>query len=105
MIYKLYSLSSKDSQLPYDVEGITNDKSKSINWIFCGEVDDLDVAREMMLYDKLYVKKNDKNYILKHSPSCDYKFDFGKIEYDDKVEYYDFYVEKHGKGICLYRRK
>lgn len=43
MEYKIYVLSSKTSQLPYDVEGVLNDKSKDIIWKFIGQVDDLEM--------------------------------------------------------------
>ena len=39
-MYKIYVLSSKESQLPYEVKGIINDLSKEIKWKFIGEVDD-----------------------------------------------------------------
>ena len=47
-MYNIYVLSSKESQLPYDVEGILNDKSKEIKWKFIGEVDDLEMARNII---------------------------------------------------------
>ena len=43
MEYKIYVLSSKTSQLSYDVEGVLNDKSKDIIWKFIGQVDDLEM--------------------------------------------------------------
>lgn len=83
-MYKIYVLSSKKSQLPYEVEGVKNDLSKEIKWKFIGEVDDLEVAREMVIKDRVYQKKNDKEYILEFNPSGDLRFDFVKIEYDNK---------------------
>ena len=91
MLCKLYNLSSKDSQLPYEIDGIINDKSKPLKWNFIGEVDDLDVARNMMLHDKGIFEKNGKVYILKNEPCNDMLFDFGKIVYGENIEYYDKY--------------
>lgn len=95
MEYKIYVLSSKTSQLPYDVDGVINDKSKDIIWKFIGQVDDLEIAREMIIKDKVYLKKNDKEYLLDFNPSGDLRFDFVKIEYDDNVEYYDYYCNSY----------
>ena len=95
MEYRIYVLSSKTSQLPYDVEGVLNDKSKDIIWKFIGQVDDLEIAREMIIKDKVYLKKNDKEYLLDFNPSGDLRFDFVKIEYDDNVEYYDYYCNSY----------
>ena len=100
---KIYVLSSKTSQLPYDVEGVLNDKSKDIIWKFIGQVDDLEIAREMIIKDKVYLKKNDKEYLLDFNPSGDLRFDFVKIEYDDNVEYYDDY-NNHTDGKIFERR-
>lgn len=91
MEYRIYVLSNKDSQLPYEVEGINNNQSKNIVWKFIGEVDNLEVAREMITHDKVYLKKNNVEYWLKHEPCADMKYTFAKIEYDDVVEYYDVY--------------
>ena len=102
MSYKLYVLSSKDSQLPYEINGLINDKSKSIFWKFIGEVDDLYVAREMMLHDKVYLKKNNKEYWLKHEPCNDMKYQFGKIEYNNNIEYYDVY---HKSTNSIFERR
>ena len=100
---KIYVLSSKTSQLPYDVEGVLNDKSKDIIWKFIGQVDDLEIAREMIIKDKVYLKKNDKEYLLDFNPSGDLRFDFVKIEYGDNVEYYDDY-NNHTDGKIFERR-
>ena len=100
---KIYVLSSKTSQLPYDVEGVLNDKSKDIIWKFIGQVDDLEIAREMIIKDKVYLKKNDKEYLLDFNPSGDLRFDFVKIEYNDNVEYYDDY-NNHTDGKIFERR-
>ena len=99
---KIYVLSSKTSQLPYDVEGVLNDKSKDIIWKFIGQVDDLEIAREMIIKDKVYLKKNDKEYLLDFNPSGDLRFDFVKIEYDDNVEYDDY--NNHTDGKIFERR-
>ena len=103
MEYNIYVLSRKTSQLPYDVEGVLNDKSKDIIWKFIGQVDDLEIAREMIIKDKVYLKKNDKEYLLDFNPSGDLRFDFVKIEYDDNVEYYDDY-NNHTDGKIFERR-
>ena len=100
---KIYVLSSKTSQLPYDVEGVLNDKSKDIIWKFIGQVDDLEIAREMIIKDKVYLKKNDKEYLLDFNPSGDLRFDFVKIEYGNNVEYYDDY-NNHTDGKIFERR-
>ena len=73
------------------MNGLANDTSKPIIWKFIGEVDNLNVAHEMMLHDKVYMKYDNKDYWLKHEPCADMKYQFGKIEYDDIVEYYDVY--------------
>ena len=100
MTYKLYVLSSKDSQLPYEVNNIFDDTSKDIVWKFIGEVDDIEVAREMIIHDKVYLKKNNKEYWLKHEPCADMKFTFAKIDYYD--EYYDVY---HKSTDCIFKRR
>ena len=103
---KLYVLSSKESQLPYEVEGIINDLSKEIKWKFIGEIDDLEMARNMMLHDKAYGIDKDGNYhFLTQDPTDDLHYDFGKIETDSSTEYYDYYNGEHGKGIIFFRRK
>ena len=101
-MYKIYVLSSKDSQLPYEIEGVINDKSKEIKWKFIGEVDDYEVAKEMMLHDKVYMKHNNKDYWLKHEPCADMKYNFGKIEYNNKIEYYDVY---HKNTNSIFERR
>ena len=97
MKYKIYVLSNKDSQLPYYVEGVNNDQSKDIVWKFIGEFDNLEVAREMITHDKVYLKKNNVEYWLKHEPCADMKYAFAKIEYDGIVEYYDVYHKNTDK--------
>ena len=105
-MYNIYVLSSKESQLPDDVEGILNDKSKEIKWKFIGEVDDLEMARNMILHDKPYgIDKNGKYHFLTQDPTDDLYYDFGKIETDSFIEYYDYYNGEHGEGIVLFRRK
>ena len=105
-MYKIYVLSSKESQLPYDVENVINDKSKEINWKFIGEVDDLEIARDMILHDKAYgIDENGNYHFLTQDPTDDLYYDFGKIEYNNSVEYYDYYNGEHGQGIALFRRK
>ena len=99
---RIYVLSSKESQLPYEVKGIFNDKSKSVKWKFIGEIDDLETARDMLSHDKVYAKSNDKEYWLKHEPCSDMKYDFGKIEHGDSVEYYDVY---HKNLNCIFDRR
>ena len=100
---KICVLSSKTSQLPYDVEGVLNDKSKDIIWKFIGQVDDVEIAIEMIITDKVYLKKNDKEYLLDFNPSGDLRFDFVKIEYGNNVEYYDDY-NNHTDGKIFERR-
>ena len=56
-MYKIYVLSSKESQLPYEVEGVKNDLSKEIKWKFIGEVDDYEIAKYMVEHDRCYAKK------------------------------------------------
>ena len=51
-MYKIYVLSSKESQLPYEVEGVKNDLSKEIKWKFIGEVDDYEIAKYMVEHDR-----------------------------------------------------
>ena len=105
MNYKIYVLSSKNSQLPYEVENLINDKSKNLNWKFIGEVDDLEIAREMVYHDKPIIIKNKKIYKLTQEPWDEGNFDFVKIEYENKIEYYDFYNGEHGNGFIFFRRK
>ena len=102
MEYRIYVLSNKDSRLPYEVEGVNNDQSKNIVWKFIGEVDNLEVAREMIIHDKVYLKKNNVEYWLKHEPCADMKYTFAKIEYDDIVEYYDAY---HKTTDSIFKRR
>ena len=106
-MYKIYVLSSKESQLPYDVENVINDKSKEIIWKFIGEVDDIDVAREMVIHDKIYLKKNNKDYWLKHEPCADMKYTFAKIEFDDSYEYYhnEYYDVYHHTTDSIFKRR
>ena len=104
-MYKLYVWSSKDSQLPYDVKNVINDKTKEIIWNCIGEVDDLEMARDMMLHDRAYgIDKNENYHFLTQDPSDDLYYDFGKIEYDGNVEFYDYYAGEHGQGITFFRR-
>ena len=102
MEYRIYVLSNKDSQLPYEVEGVNNDQSKNIVWKFIGEVDNLEVAREMITHDKVYLKKNNIEYWLKHEPCADMRYTFAKIEYDNIVEYYDVY---HKTTDSIFKRR
>lgn len=90
-MYKIYVLSSKESQLPYEVEGVKNDLSKEIKWKFIGEVDDYEIAKYMVEHDRCYAKKNDVDYWIDYEPYSDGWNDFCKIEYNDVVEYYDIY--------------
>ena len=84
-MYKIYVLSSKESQLPYEVEGVKNDLSKEIKWKFIGEVDDLEVAREMVIKDRVYQKKNDKEYILELIEEGEHEMQDFKFSISDKV--------------------
>ena len=102
MKYRIYVLSNEDSQLPYEVEGVNNDQSKNIVWKFIGEVDNLEVAREMITHDKVYLKKNNIEYWLKHEPCADMRYTFAKIEYDNIVEYYDVY---HKTTDSIFKRR
>lgn len=90
-MYKIYVLSSKESQLPYEVEGVKNDLSKEIKWKFIGEIDDYEIAKYMVEHDRCYAKKNETDYWLKYEPYSDGRNDFCKIEYNNFVEYYDVY--------------
>ena len=101
-MYKIYVLSSKESQLPYAVEGVKNDLSKEIKWKFIGEVDDYNIARYMVEHDKCYAKKNETDYWLKHEPCADMRYCFAKIEYNDIVEYYDVY---HKTTDSIFKRR
>lgn len=103
---KIYVLSSKESQLPYDVMGVTNDLNKEIKWKFIGEIDDLEMARNMLFHDKAYEIDGNGNYhFLTQDPSNDLYYDFAKIETNSITEYYDYYNGEHGKGIIFFRRK
>lgn len=93
-MYRIYVLSSKESQIPYEVENkIEFNKILTFRvWKLIGEIDDLSVAREMIKKkDSVYMKHKEKEYWLEHEPSNDMRYDFCKIEYGDNVEYYDIY--------------
>ena len=79
-MYKIYVLSSKESQVPYEVEGVKNDLSKEIKWKFIGEIDDYEIAKYMVEHDQCYAKKNETDYWLKYEPYSDGWNDFCKIE-------------------------
>ena len=102
-MYKIYVLSSKDSQLPYEVKGVINDKSKEIKWKFIGEVDDFSIATRMIKFDKSRYSNNYYDiFTLYQNPSKNNN-DFCKIESEDGyIEYYDIY---HDDKSCKFKRR
>lgn len=91
-MYKIYVLSSKNSQLPYEIDGINNDKSKEINWRFIGEVDDYNIARQMIECNDCNIMIYGNLYNLTENPrGNNQEYDFCKIECASFVHYYDIF--------------
>lgn len=80
---RLYGLNSKESQLPYDVEGLKNNKSKPINWIYLGKFTN-SLMMDSLLTD-IFVETNKR--------FGDY--DFVKLERLSFTNYYDIYNGKN----------
>ena len=108
-MYKIYVLSSKESQLPYEVEGVKNDLSKEIKWKFIGEVEYYGVVGDKfeltLTFDKsfgfegaygftyIHLFHDDENHVFAWSSSNgSYKVEYAKNVTWGGIEYVEYEV-------------